>query len=52
MLDVLQKCFPEHMAEWTPQLKKMVPSFGKTLSDDPKLAERTLETTQKVLEIA
>jgi malate dehydrogenase (quinone) len=52
MIDVLQRCFPDRMAEWTPQLEKMVPSFGKKLSDDPKLAERTLETTQKVLEIA
>ncbi|MCU1414645.1 MAG: malate:quinone oxidoreductase [Microbacteriaceae bacterium] len=51
MLDVLEKCFPEHMAAWTPQLKLMVPSLGKKLSDDPKLAKRTLETTEKVLAI-
>jgi malate dehydrogenase (quinone) len=51
MLDILDRCFPDQMAAWTPQLKKMVPSYGKKLSDDPKLAEKTLETTQKVLEI-
>jgi malate dehydrogenase (quinone) len=51
MLDVLQRCFPDRMAEWTPQLKKMVPTYGKQLSDNPALAEKTLEATEKVLEI-
>lgn len=52
MLDILQKCFPDRMAGWMPQIKKMVPSYGKLLSDEPKLAEKTLVATQKVLEIA
>jgi hypothetical protein len=29
-----------------------VPTFGKALSDDPKLAKKTLGSTQKALEIA
>ncbi|MCU1514454.1 MAG: mqoA, partial [Microbacteriaceae bacterium] len=52
MLDVLAKCFPDRLAGWTPQLKKMVPSYGKQLSDDPKLAGKTLELTEKQLAIA
>jgi malate dehydrogenase (quinone) len=52
MLDILAKCFPDRMEGWMPQLKKMVPSFGKQLSDNPALAQRTLGATQKVLEIA
>jgi len=52
MLDVLGKCFPDRMAQWTPELKKMVPSFGKQLSAEPELAEKTLESTLKTLQIA
>ncbi|MET4782651.1 malate:quinone oxidoreductase [Glaciihabitans sp. UYNi722] len=52
MLDVLERCFPDRIAEWTPTLKKMVPTWGKKLSDDPKLAKKTLDLTMKALEIA
>jgi malate dehydrogenase (quinone) len=52
MLDVLARCFPDRMAAWTPKLTEMVPTYGRKLSDDPKLAKKTLGSTQKVLEIA
>ena len=52
MLDVLERCFPDRIAEWTPTLKKMVPTWGKKLSDDPKLAKKVLASTLKALEIA
>ena len=52
MLDVLKRCFPERIAEWTPKLLEMVPTYGKPLSDNPQLAEETLGSTQKALEIA
>jgi malate dehydrogenase (quinone) len=52
MLDVLARCFPDRIEAWTPKLVEMVPTYGKTLSDDPKLAKKTLGSTQKVLEIA
>ena len=52
MLDVLRRCFPSRIAGWTPKLIEMVPTYGQSLSQDPKLAEKTLGSTQKVLEIA
>jgi malate dehydrogenase (quinone) len=52
MLDVLKRCFPDRVAGWTPKLLEMVPTYGQLLSEDPKLAEKTLGSTQKVLEIA
>ncbi len=52
MLDVLKRCFPDRIAAWTPKLVEMVPTYGSGLSDDPKLARRTLDSTQKALEIA
>ena len=52
MLDVLTRCFPGRIASWTPKLLEMVPTYGRLLSEDPKLAKKTIGSTQKVLEIA
>ncbi|WP_414672844.1 malate:quinone oxidoreductase [Lacisediminihabitans sp.] len=52
MLDVLERCFPDRIESWTPQLKAMVPTWGRKLSDDPALAEKTVAATQKALAIA
>jgi malate dehydrogenase (quinone) len=49
---VLERCFPDRVQGWAPTLKKMVPTWGKKLSDDPKLAKKTLDSTLKALEIA
>lgn len=44
MLEVMTKCFPEHMNEWEPKIKEMIPSYGISLMDNPELLEeiRTL----------
>lgn len=52
MLDLLERCFPNRMAGWAPKLTEMVPTYGKTLSDNPALAIETLNTTLLALEIA
>ena len=52
MFGLLENCFPDRLGDWAPTIKKMVPSYGKALSDKPALAEKTLESTAKVLEIA
>jgi malate dehydrogenase (quinone) len=51
MLSLIEKCFPDKIAAWTPELTKMVPSYGKQLSDDPKLAKKTLAATAKSLKL-
>ena len=51
MLTVLEKCFPERMADWAPMIKKMVPSHGKALAENPALAKKTLTATRKSLAI-
>ncbi|HEU0205477.1 MAG TPA: malate:quinone oxidoreductase [Pseudolysinimonas sp.] len=51
MLDVLAKCFPDRVAGWKPQLKKMVPSYGSLLSDDEAKAAKTLARTAKALDL-
>jgi len=51
MLGLLASCFPDRIDDWTPALKKMVPSYGKQLADNPKLADATMSRTAKVLGI-
>lgn len=49
MLEVIAKCFPERMQEWEPKIKEMIPSYGRSLSDNPALAQEVLERTAKTL---
>lgn len=51
MFDVLARCFPDRIADWTPQLTAMVPSYGEQLSDDPATAAAALKRTAEALQI-
>ncbi|NBX23937.1 MAG: malate:quinone oxidoreductase, partial [Microbacteriaceae bacterium] len=51
MIELLEKCFPESFARWTPKLKKMIPSFGTRLSDSPAVAKESLRYTAEVLKL-
>jgi len=52
MLDVLTKCFPGRLAEWEPQLKRMVPSYGRSIAGDEQLAASTIASTTNALQLA
>ncbi|HEY4599782.1 MAG TPA: malate:quinone oxidoreductase [Cerasibacillus sp.] len=49
MLEVLEKSFPEHMNEWEPKIKEMIPSYGKSLTEHPDLFEEIHKSTTKAL---
>ena len=49
MLEVLQKCFPQYMEEWHFKIKKMIPSYGMSLSENPELFREIHESTAQVL---
>jgi len=51
MLGLIEKCFPEKIDEWRPQILKMVPSFGTQLAEDPAKADATMSRTAKTLQI-
>ncbi|MCY7326402.1 MAG: malate:quinone oxidoreductase [Microbacteriaceae bacterium] len=51
MLTVLERCFPEHIAGWTPTIKAMIPSYGETLAENVALAKKTIASTKKALAI-
>ena len=52
MIDVMKKCFPTEMKKWEPQLKKMIPSYGERLSDNPAGAKKSLTATAKTLKLS
>ncbi|WDM22041.1 malate:quinone oxidoreductase [Paenibacillus polymyxa] len=49
MLEVLEKCFPQHMEEWEPKIKEMIPSYGVSLAENPELYQKIYESTTEVL---
>ncbi|BCB04242.1 malate:quinone oxidoreductase [Bacillus sp. KH172YL63] len=49
MLEVLDKCFPQHMKEWEPKIKEMIPSYGIALGENPELFREIHTSTAKAL---
>ncbi|MGF9643416.1 malate:quinone oxidoreductase [Paenibacillus sp. FSL L8-0502] len=49
MLEVLEKCFPQHMEEWEPKIKEMIPSYGVSLAENPELYQEIYDFTTEVL---
>ena len=53
MLDLVQRCFPEHAAspEWQATFRRLVPSFGQHLADNPGLAASVRAHSAQVLKL-
>ncbi|MDR0139097.1 malate:quinone oxidoreductase [Metabacillus idriensis] len=49
MLEVFKKCFPQHMNEWEPKIKEMIPSYGVSLVDNPHLFQEIDASTAQTL---
>jgi malate dehydrogenase (quinone) len=49
MLEVLEKCFPQHIQEWKPKIKEMIPSYGVSLTENPDLFQEILTSTAQSL---
>ncbi|MDE3840865.1 malate:quinone oxidoreductase [Bacillus methanolicus] len=49
MLEVLEKCFPQHMKDWEPKIKEMIPSYGVSLVENPELLHEIHASTAKTL---
>lgn len=49
MLEVLNKCFPQHIKEWETKIKEMIPSYGLSLAENPELLKEINATTDKAL---
>ena len=51
MLGLLKRCFPDRIAEWEPQLRALIPSYGEQLNPQPALADEVLTATASALQI-
>lgn len=49
MLEVIKKCFPEHLSEWESKMKEMIPSYGLSLMENPELLEEIHTSTAQTL---
>ncbi|MNL81494.1 malate:quinone oxidoreductase [compost metagenome] len=53
MLELIHKCFAEAKSpEWQREFKKIIPSFGKSLSKEKDLATKTRAWTTEVLHLS
>ncbi|GGC08916.1 malate:quinone oxidoreductase [Dyadobacter sediminis] len=53
MLELINKCFKEAKSkEWQEELKKIIPSVGKSLAKDANLAAKTRARTTEVLQLS
>lgn len=49
MLDIIGRCFAGRMPEWHDKLAAMIPSFGRSLRDEPALHREIRENTDRIL---
>ncbi|CAM4451014.1 malate dehydrogenase (quinone) [Paenibacillus endophyticus] len=49
MLEVINKCFPQHVKAWEPKLKEMIPSYGLSLMNNPELLHEVHSSTAQSL---
>jgi malate dehydrogenase (quinone) len=51
MLTLLERCFPERIPAWRPALQQAIPSYGRSLADDPALLAQVRAETMQTLEL-
>ncbi len=51
MLRVLERCFPEQVADRRPALQEAIPSYGQRLGEDPALLSAVRTDTAQALEL-
>jgi len=53
MLDLIKRCFKDQVSspEWQNKLTEMMPSYGRSLANDPELCKTIRERTSHVLEL-
>ncbi len=52
MLGLIERCFADRLESWRPRLQMMVPSYGRSVSEDPAFADDVLTSTAAALAIA
>ncbi|SDM44837.1 malate dehydrogenase (quinone) [Sediminibacillus halophilus] len=52
MLEVIERCFPEHLKDWESKIKEMIPSYGEALLEKPELIRELQVSTGRTLGLA
>lgn len=52
MLEVMRRCFPQHMQAWEPKIKAMIPSYGEKLANNPALIREIHASSARTLGLA
>ncbi|CAM3615912.1 MULTISPECIES: malate:quinone oxidoreductase [Brevibacillus] len=52
MIELMKKCFPQHIQEWEPKIKEMIPSYGVSLLQKPELIDEIHTSTSRALGLA
>ncbi|GAA3410603.1 malate dehydrogenase (quinone) [Paenibacillus hodogayensis] len=51
MLEVIEKCFPQHLKAWEPKIKEMIPAYGVSLLKKPELIRDIHTSTARTLRL-
>jgi malate dehydrogenase (quinone) len=51
MLTLLERCFPNRIPAWRSALQQAIPSYGRSLADDPALLAQVRAETMQALEL-
>jgi malate dehydrogenase (quinone) len=49
MLELLTKCFPQHLKVWESKIKEMIPTYGVSLAENPELFHKIHTSTADTL---
>lgn len=49
MIELIKKCFPQHIHAWEPKIKEMIPSYNVSLLKNPELIQEILTSTALTL---
>ncbi|OAB40580.1 malate:quinone oxidoreductase [Paenibacillus macquariensis subsp. defensor] len=49
MIEILNKCFPQHIKEWEPKLKEMIPFYGLSMLENSELLHEIQTSTARTL---
>ena len=49
MLELIKRCFPQHIKAWEPKIKEMIPSYGLSLMENPELLHEIHTSTVQTL---
>jgi len=49
MIELIEKCFPQHVKAWEPKIKEMIPSYGVSLLKNPEQIDEINTSTARAL---